>query len=144
MGTSGSALLRDSPVTATMRSLPARWCSIVSTAVSTISGIWPPSRSLTAGASVFMYPSLYEGFGLPESPRWLIGRRGDRAAGLAVLRLVEPELPLARLEAHADEILAAADGVMRLAEAPAMGAPVIPAPMATATMSRPCVSSAGR
>jgi MFS transporter, SP family, arabinose:H+ symporter len=47
-------------------------------------------------------------FGLPESPRWLIGRRGDRAAGLAVLRLVEPELPPARLEAHADEILAAA------------------------------------
>jgi len=47
-------------------------------------------------------------FGLPESPRWLIGRRGDRAAGLAVLKLVEPELPPARLEAHADEILAAA------------------------------------
>jgi sugar porter (SP) family MFS transporter len=46
--------------------------------------------------------------GLPESPRWLIGRRGDRAAGLAVLRLIEPELPAARLEAHADEILAAA------------------------------------
>ena len=47
-------------------------------------------------------------FGLPESPRWLIGRRGDRAAGLAVLKLVEPDLPPARLEAHADEILAAA------------------------------------
>ncbi len=47
-------------------------------------------------------------FGLPESPRWLIGRRGDRAAGLEVLRLIEPELPPARLEAHADEILAAA------------------------------------
>jgi sugar porter (SP) family MFS transporter len=46
-------------------------------------------------------------FGLPESPRWLIGRKGDRAAGLAVLQLIEPELPSARLEAHADEILAA-------------------------------------
>ena len=47
-------------------------------------------------------------FGLPESPRWLIGRRGDRAAGLAVLRLIEPDLPAAKLEAHADEIVAAA------------------------------------
>ncbi len=45
---------------------------------------------------------------LPESPRWLIGRRGDRAAGLSVLRLIEPGLPTASLEAHADEILAAA------------------------------------
>ena len=45
---------------------------------------------------------------LPESPRWLISRRGDRAAGLAVLRLIEPNLPAAQLEAHADEIVAAA------------------------------------
>src|SRR6266576_5995699 len=30
-------------------------------------------------------------FGLPESPRWLIGRKGDRAAGLSVLRLIRPE-----------------------------------------------------
>jgi len=46
-------------------------------------------------------------FGLPESPRWLIGRRSDRAGGLAVLRLIEPELSPAKLEAHADEIVAA-------------------------------------
>jgi sugar porter (SP) family MFS transporter len=46
-------------------------------------------------------------FGLPESPRWLIGRRGDRAGGLVVLRLIEPELSPAKLEAHADEIVAA-------------------------------------
>ena len=45
--------------------------------------------------------------GLPESPRWLIGRKGDRAAGLAVLRLIEPELPPARLAAQADEMTAA-------------------------------------
>ena len=45
--------------------------------------------------------------GLPESPRWLIGRKGDRAAGLAVLRLIEPELPPARLAAQADEMIAA-------------------------------------
>jgi len=47
-------------------------------------------------------------FGLPESPRWLIGRKGDRAAGLAVLKLIEPEKPQPELEAHADEILSAA------------------------------------
>ena len=46
--------------------------------------------------------------GLPESPRWLISRKGDRAAGLQVLRLIEPEVAPARLEAHADELLAAA------------------------------------
>ena len=46
-------------------------------------------------------------FGLPESPRWLIGRKGDRQAGLQVLRLIEPDLPPERLEAHADEIAAA-------------------------------------
>ena len=45
---------------------------------------------------------------LPESPRWLISRKGDRAAGLAVLKLIEPELPPARREAHADELMAAA------------------------------------
>ena len=46
-------------------------------------------------------------FGLPESPRWLIGRKGDRAAGLAVLKLIEPEKPAAELAAHADEIQSA-------------------------------------
>jgi len=46
-------------------------------------------------------------FGLPESPRWLLGRKGDRAAGLAVLQLIEPEQPPASLEARAAEILAA-------------------------------------
>ncbi|MBI5684484.1 MAG: sugar porter family MFS transporter [Verrucomicrobia bacterium] len=47
-------------------------------------------------------------FGLPESPRWLIGRKGDRAAGIKVLKLIEPDFPQERLDAHADEILAAA------------------------------------
>jgi MFS family permease len=46
-------------------------------------------------------------FGLPESPRWLIGRKGDRGAGVQVLRLIEPDAPPAQIEAHADEILAA-------------------------------------
>jgi SP family arabinose:H+ symporter-like MFS transporter len=59
---------------------------------------------------VAAFPSLVYAvmcFGLPESPRWLIGRKGDRPAGVKVLRLIEPDLPQARLEAHADEILAA-------------------------------------
>ena len=53
---------------------------------------------------------IYAGmcFGIPESPRWLIGRKGDRGAGLKVLKLIEPDLPQAKLEAHADELVAAA------------------------------------
>ena len=47
-------------------------------------------------------------FALPESPRWLIGRKGDRAAALKVLRIIEPNFSQSRLEAHADEIQAAA------------------------------------
>ena len=46
--------------------------------------------------------------GIPESPRWLIGRKGDREAGLRVLKLIEPDFSPARLEAHADEIAEAA------------------------------------
>lgn len=46
-------------------------------------------------------------FGLPESPRWLISRKGDRAAGLKVLHLIEPDFSEAQLESQADEILAA-------------------------------------
>ena len=59
---------------------------------------------------VAAFPSLlYTGLclGLPESPRWLIGRKGDRAAGLQVLRLIEPDAPAAQLETQADEILSA-------------------------------------
>jgi sugar porter (SP) family MFS transporter len=53
---------------------------------------------------------IYAGMciGIPESPRWLIGRKGDRGAGLKVLKLIEPDLPQAKLEAHADELVAAA------------------------------------
>lgn len=47
-------------------------------------------------------------FGLPESPRWLISRKGDRAAGIKVLKLIEPDLPQTQLEAHANEMMAAA------------------------------------
>jgi MFS transporter, SP family, arabinose:H+ symporter len=47
-------------------------------------------------------------FGLPESPRWLLSRKGDRTAGLQVLKLIEPDLSLAQLESRATEMMAAA------------------------------------
>ena len=46
-------------------------------------------------------------FSLPESPRWLIGRKGDRAAGMKVLKLIEPGAAPAEIDADADAILAA-------------------------------------
>ena len=46
--------------------------------------------------------------GIPESPRWLISRKGDREAGLRILKLIEPYLSSERLEAHANELMAAA------------------------------------
>ncbi len=47
---------------------------------------------------------------IPESPRWLIGRKGDRAAGVKVLKLIEPDATPAQVEADADSILAASTG----------------------------------
>jgi sugar porter (SP) family MFS transporter len=44
--------------------------------------------------------------GLPESPRWLLSRRHDRAEGIRVLQLIRPDEPLARVEQEADEIVA--------------------------------------
>jgi len=46
-------------------------------------------------------------FGLPESPRWLLGRKGDREAGLEVLQRVQPDLSKAEIAAEADLIIAA-------------------------------------
>jgi MFS transporter, SP family, arabinose:H+ symporter len=50
---------------------------------------------------------VFFSWALPESPRWLIARRGDRAAGLRVLRLIEPGATDADIEAQADAISAA-------------------------------------
>jgi MFS transporter, SP family, arabinose:H+ symporter len=44
---------------------------------------------------------------IPESPRWLIGRKGNRIAGIQVLRLIRPDSTEADLESRADEILLA-------------------------------------
>ncbi len=46
-------------------------------------------------------------FFIPESPRWLLGRRNDRPAGIRVLQLIEPDAPPAQIEAAAAEIVAA-------------------------------------
>ena len=59
---------------------------------------------------VAAFPSLIYAafcFGLPESPRWLISRKGDRETALHVLARTEPELSEAEIEAQADEIAAA-------------------------------------
>lgn len=45
---------------------------------------------------------------IPESPRWLIARKGDRASGLVVLRRINPEAPTAEVEAVAVAIQASA------------------------------------
>jgi MFS transporter, SP family, arabinose:H+ symporter len=60
-----------------------------------------------AAAPSLLYALLC--FAIPESPRWLIAKKRDRAAGLAVLRLIEPAASQAELEAKADEITAHAD-----------------------------------
>ena len=54
-------------------------------------------------------------FGLPESPRWLIGKKGDLAAGLNVLKLIEPEMTASDQKAYADEIQSAAQAETKVA-----------------------------
>ena len=44
---------------------------------------------------------------IPESPRWLLGKKGDRQAGLAVLKLIEPDASDEKISAEADAILGA-------------------------------------
>lgn len=81
-----------------------------------LSGIGENSWRWMLGVAAFpsvLYTILC--LGIPESPRWLIGRKGDRAAGIKVLKLIEPDLPPAALEAHADEMMAAARSEKTLA-----------------------------
>jgi sugar porter (SP) family MFS transporter len=47
-------------------------------------------------------------FAIPESPRWLIARKGDHASGVEVLRRISPEASTAEIEATASVIRASA------------------------------------
>jgi sugar porter (SP) family MFS transporter len=57
-------------------------------------------------------PSLVYTFAclmIPESPRWLLTRKGDRAGGLAVLKLITPNASTAELEASANAMTSASN-----------------------------------
>jgi len=59
---------------------------------------------------VAAFPSLAYALlclGLPESPRWLLGKKNDREAGMKVLRLIEPMASEAQIASDADAIQAA-------------------------------------
>jgi len=75
---------------------------------SLLAGIGPNAWRWMLGVAAF--PSLlYTLFslGIPESPRWLLGRKGNRSGGLKVLQLIEPDATQTEIEAQADEIAAA-------------------------------------
>ena len=59
---------------------------------------------------VAAFPSLLYAvlcLGLPESPRWLLSKKGNLEAALEVLQRIEPELSKDEVAAQADEIMAA-------------------------------------
>jgi sugar porter (SP) family MFS transporter len=59
---------------------------------------------------VAAFPSLLYAvfcFGLPESLRWLLSRKGDREAGLQVLHRIEPDASKAEIATQEDAIMAA-------------------------------------
>ncbi len=59
---------------------------------------------------VAAFPSLLYAafcFALPESPRWLLSRKGDRAVALQVLQRAQPEVSKAEIAAEADAITSA-------------------------------------
>ncbi len=74
-----------------------------------LAGIGPNAWRWMLGVAAFpslLYAALC--FTLPESPRWLLSRKGDREAGFRVLQLIEPGASKTEVETQAEEILAAA------------------------------------
>ena len=58
---------------------------------------------------VAAFPSLFYALcclALPESPRWLLSRKGDRDAGLRMLQQIEPNASASEIAAEADQIIA--------------------------------------
>ena len=73
-----------------------------------LAGIGPNAWRWMLGVAAF--PSLLYAvlsLGLPESPRWLLSKKGDREAALDVLQQIEPEISKAEIARQADEIMAA-------------------------------------
>src|SRR6185437_8766345 len=73
-----------------------------------LAGIGPNAWRWMLGVAAF--PSFLYALsclGLPESPRWLLTRKGDREAGLQVLQRIEPDIPASDIAAEADQIIAA-------------------------------------
>ena len=59
---------------------------------------------------VAAFPSLLYALAsleIPESPRWLLSRKGDRESAMQVLRRIEPEASASEIAAEADAILTA-------------------------------------
>ena len=73
-----------------------------------LAGIGPNAWRWMLGVAAF--PSVLYALlciALPESPRWLLTRKGDREAALKVLQQIEPEMSDAEIAGQADEIMAA-------------------------------------
>ena len=59
---------------------------------------------------VAAFPSLFYAltcFTLPESPRWILSRKGDRKAGMKILHQIEADASESEIAAQADEIISA-------------------------------------
>jgi sugar porter (SP) family MFS transporter len=73
-----------------------------------LSGIGQNAWRWMLGVAAF--PSLLYAlfcFGLPESPRWLVSKKGDREAALEVLQRTQPDAPHEEIASEVEEIAAA-------------------------------------